>query len=104
MQNSKNCQFYPKEFFRILAEIIQELRALAGKLVNVRSGLVNAVIKRFISHEPSERAFSGLGVSKDRVNPACGRVEFRYRGPRIFIELNVFQQLTGGSLARIQVR
>src|SRR5439155_9093301 len=47
----KDCEFYAKELFRVLAEIVQEFRAFACKLINVRGGLINAVIKGFISNE-----------------------------------------------------
>src|SRR2546429_3991293 len=88
----KDCEFYTKEFFRVLAEIVQEFRALACKLINVRGGLINAVIKGFISNETTDRAFSTLSIGKDRVNPAGSGIELSYRRPCVLIEFIVLQQ------------
>src|SRR4051794_24030182 len=73
----ENRQLNAEVFLWVLPEVVQKLCALAGKLVDVRGRLVDAVVKSFIRHELAQSAFAGLSICDNGINAACRRIEFR---------------------------
>ena len=63
----ENAELDSKVFFGVLAEVVDQLSAFAGELVEVGCGLVDVIEEGLVGNELAERAFSSLGVAKDRV-------------------------------------
>src|SRR5262245_43902984 len=76
-----------QEFLRILSEIVQQF-------LDLRCGLVEAVVHRRIFYELAGRSFSVLDGVDETIE--CGN-----SGPEIFIELVVCQQFSECPLAAV---
>jgi hypothetical protein len=61
----ENTELYSKVFFWILAEVVDQLRAFAGELVEIGSGLIDVVEERLVGDELAESSLTGLGVAEN---------------------------------------
>src|SRR5688500_15808628 len=99
----ENAESDAKVFFRILAEIVDQLSAFAGELIEIRCRLVDVIEERFVRNQLAERTFSRLCIGKDRVDLGRGRVETSKRILGVIIQLLVLKKFSERSAACRQI-
>ncbi len=58
----KKFEFYSQIFLWVLTEIVNQLGAFGSNLIDVRRGLVDVVVKRFVGQKFSDCPFAASGV------------------------------------------
>ena len=86
----KDREFDAKKFFRILAKIVEQFGPLAGELIYVRGGLIEAVVERFVGDKFTQRPLTRLGVGQNSFDPCRSRIKFFDRGLSVFVKFVVF--------------
>jgi hypothetical protein len=95
----KQLKFDRQKLFRVLTKIVQQFGRFRRKLVDVRRGLVEIVVERFVGDQFADSALAGLRIAEQDIELFGGRIELGQSIAGIFVKFFVFQKFAGSAFA-----